>query len=171
MYDCFYEKLERRKNLKLLELLETENKAELPFISSPCSQSYADEIKAKSIFFDEHRNLNNIPGPNEMHKCIDKGNFFNVETSIEYLGLAKNEVSETNKPILSRNRFRKAIIDIGETHYRSKIKNFARYPASRLGKIFRAKSTKEILLDCDGYTTGNPPILYLDRSDENFTSN
>ena len=93
-----------------------------------------------------------------------------IGTMKEYLGLAKYEVPETNKPVLSRNRFRTAIIDIGGTHYRSKVTNFARYPASRLGKIFRAKSTKEILLYCDGYTPGNPPILYFDRSDENFTS-
>ena len=130
LYDSFEEKVERRKNLKLLELLETENGAELPFIS-PCSQSYADEIKAESIFFDKNQNLNQIPGPNKMSKCIDKSNLFIKETSIdtaihgsarekeavigtmkEYLGLAKYEVPETNEPVLSRNRFRTAIIDI-----------------------------------------------------------
>ena len=188
LYNSMEQKVERKKNLKLLELLETENKVKLPLIS-PCSQSCADEIKAESLFFDKYRNLNKIPRPTKMIDCINSKTLFNTSTLIdtaihgtaeekdevigtmkEYLGLAKEDDLYNAEPELSRNKYRTAVIDVGGTHYRTKIINFVRFPASRLGKIFQAKSTKEILLYCDGYTPGNPPVLYFDRSDENFTS-
>ena len=39
-----------------------------------------------------------------------------------------------------------------------------------MGKIFRAKTTEEILEYCDGYKPGNPPVIYFDRNDQNFNS-
>ena len=164
LYNSLEQKVERKKNLKLLELLETENQVKLPLIS-PCSQSCADEIKAESLFFDKYRNLNKIPRPTKMIDCINSKTLFNTSTLIdtaihgtaeekdkvigtmkEYLGLVKEGDLNKAEPELSRNKYRTAVIDVGGTHYRTKIINFARFPASRLGKIFQARSTKEILL-------------------------
>ena len=86
------------------------------------------------------------------------------------LGIYKLDAMVIQEPVLSKNKYRTAIIDIGGTHYRSKITNFPRYPASRLGQIFRATSIDEILLYCNGFTPANPPVLYFDRSEDNFTS-
>ena len=69
-----------------------------------------------------------------------------------------------------KNKHRTVIINIGGGDYRSKITNFSKFPASRLGKIVRASTTKEILKLCDGYIPGSPPILYFDKNDQNFSS-
>lgn len=73
-------------------------------------------------------------------------------------------------PELMKNKHRTVIINIGGVDYRSKITNFSKFPASRLGKIVRASTTKEILKLCDGYIPGSPPILYFDKNDQNFSS-
>ena len=73
-------------------------------------------------------------------------------------------------PELMKNKHRTVIINIGGVDYRSKITNFSKFPASRLGKIVRASTTQEILKLCDGYIPGSPPILYFDKNDQNFIS-
>ena len=74
------------------------------------------------------------------------------------------------KPEIVMNKWRTVVINVGGVDYRSKISNFQKYPASRLGKIFRATSKEEILLHCDGYVPGNPPVIYFDRNDQNFSA-
>ena len=82
-----------------------------------------------------------------------------------------NEIEESiGLPEISINKWRTVVINVGGIDYRSKIANFQKYPASRLGKIFRATSTEEILLHCDGYVPGNPPVIYFDRNDQNFSA-
>ena len=73
-------------------------------------------------------------------------------------------------PEILKNKHRTVVINIGGIDYRSKISNFSKFPASRLGKIFRAKTTDEILKLCDGYIPGAPPILFFDKNDQNFSA-
>ena len=80
------------------------------------------------------------------------------------------KIDEENLSEIKRNHWRTVVINVGGVKYRSKISNFSKYPASRLGKIFRARTTNEILEYCDGYKPGNPPMIYFDRNDQNFNS-
>ena len=73
-------------------------------------------------------------------------------------------------PEILKNEHRTVVINIGGIDYRSKISNFSKFPASRLGKITRAKTTEEILKLCDGYIPGAPPILFFDKNDQNFSA-
>ena len=141
MFNTYEEHMERRKNLKLLEFMELEQE-ELPFIS-PYSHSEADEIKAESMFFDQNTKLNKIPEPDPKNKSIDKNNLFRADTLIDtaihgstrekeaiienmkdFLGIEDHEGLESNEPVMSRNKYRTAVIDIGGTHYRSKVTSF-----------------------------------------------
>ena len=101
----------------------------------------------------------------ETQKTINKS--IKEEANIE---LHPSEDLEDNLYELKRNKWRTVVINVGGVCYRSKISNFSKYPASRLGKIFRAKSTSEILEQCDGYKPGNPPVIFFDRNDQNFTA-
>ena len=94
-------------------------------------------------------------------------NFEDTENKIETLEIS---TIDENLSELARNKFRTVIINCGGVDYRSKIANFSKHPASRLGKIFRAKTKEEILNHCDGYIPGNPPIIYFDRNDQNFSA-
>ena len=87
--------------------------------------------------------------------------------------MEKAPIKKTDDEPLSeikRNHWRTVVINVGGVKYRSKISNFSKYPASRLGKIFRAGTTDEILEYCDGYKPGNPPMIFFDRNDQNFNS-
>ena len=161
----------RRKNLKPLEdrKIESKNKVciTVPYVKS------SDEIKLDpSQFFTipesnispkSTANNNLLKGDGPLHGSM-------LQPKKDSLGIYKLDARVIQEPVLSKNKYRTAIIDIGGTHYRSKITNFTRYPASRLGQIFRASSIDDILLYCDGYTPANPPVLYFDRSEDNFTS-
>ena len=83
---------------------------------------------------------------------------------------ATKKIDDENLSEIKRNHWRTVVINVGGVKYRSKISNFSKYPASRLGKIFRAGTTDEILEYCDGYKPGNPPMIFFDRNDQNFNS-
>ena len=95
---------------------------------------------------------------------------FTKSTSVTTTTDENTEESDDSLSEIKRNKWRTVIINVGGVCYRSKISNFSKYPASRLGKIFRAKSTSEILEHCDGYKPGNPPVIFFDRNDQNFTA-
>ena len=82
------------------------------------------------------------------------------------------EVPKPRKSLaeIMKNNHRTVVINVGGVDYRSRITNFTKYPASRLGKISRAPNTEAILALCDGYIPGAPPILYFDRNDQNFSA-
>ena len=40
----------------------------------------------------------------------------------------------------------------------------------RLGRAFRAQTLKEVLLNCDRYTPGDPPTLFFDRNGNGFNT-
>ena len=44
------------------------------------------------------------------------------------------------------------------------------WPTFRLGRVFRAQSLKEVLLNCDRYTPGDPPTLFFDRNGNGFNT-
>lgn len=101
----------------------------------------------------------------ETKKTINKS-VVEKESNIE----RSENLDNDNLSEIKRNKWRTVVINVGGVSYRSKISNFSKYPASRLGKIFHAKTTSEILEHCDGYKPGNPPVIFFDRNDQNFTA-
>jgi hypothetical protein len=167
------ENKEKRRKKSLEERKNVGSKDEVCIIA-PAPVDSLDEIKV-----DPPSQYCKVPELNKSPEWTDKQSLLKEDTPLQgsllppkkdNLGIDKLDVKVIQEPVLSKNKYRTAIIDIGGTHYRSKITNFTRYPASRLGKIFRATSIDEILLHCDAYTPGNPPVLYFDKSKDNFTS-
>ena len=131
----------------------TENIREsLPFILSSSEESDENEENKQLL-------------PNKVYQ-----ENFTKSTSVTTNDDDNSDQSNDDLSEIKRNKWRTVIINVGGVCYRSKISNFSKYPASRLGKIFRAKSTSEILEHCDGYKPGNPPVIFFDRNDQNFTA-
>ena len=141
----------------------------LPFILSSAESSDTDELselftnKVKQSFKNKSRSTEKLNI--ETKKTIDKS-VLEKDSNIER---SKNRDND-NLSEIKRNKWRTVVINVGGVSYRSKISNFSKYPASRLGKIFHAKTTSEILEHCDGYKPGNPPVIFFDRNDQNFTA-
>ena len=136
----------------------------LPFILSSSEDSETDELSEL---------LTNKVKSKKKKKSLGKSNKESMET------INKSIKKETNSrelqdaedvPEIKRNKWRTVVINVGGVLYRSRISNFTKYPASRLGKIFRAKTSVEILEHCDGYKPGNPPVIFFDRNDQNFSA-
>ena len=136
----------------------------LPFILSSYEDSETDEPSEL---------LTNKVKSKKKKKSFGKSNKESMET------INKSIKKETNSrelqdaedvPEIKRNKWRTVVINVGGVLYRSRISNFSKYPASRLGKIFRAKTSAEILGHCDGYKPGNPPVIFFDRNDQNFSA-
>ena len=49
------------------------------------------------------------------------------------------------------------VFHVGGTEFHVMRKNFARYPTTRLSRLIRARTTKDILKLCDGYINHGPP--------------
>ena len=107
---------------------------------------------------------------NKATKTKDKPASKETFSPYSLTGRGKAEVVDEDESEIKRNKWRTVVINVGGVSYRSKISNFSKFPASRLGKIFRARSTNEILEFCDGYKAGNPPIIFFDRNDQNFSA-
>ena len=153
----------------------------LPFLS-PSSDSETDESSSISAL-----EVKNNKKMKDLKLCFqdDKNDMEEKQKIVanlaDMLDIPRYKLKEEEKPIeddkqvsdvpeISRNKWRTVVINVGGVDYRSKISNFSKYPASRLGKIFRAKTKEEILLYCDGYKPGNPPVIYFDRNDQNFSA-
>ena len=141
---------------KLVDLEDEENKRSLSMKTIPLKSTVSEFP------------LTNIK--DEKSFCVPERNTIDEDNNQNYQKTQSKDMKLVNEPIISRNKYRTAILDVGGVHYRSKITNFSKHPASRLGKIFRARTTQDLLRYCDGFTPSNPPVVYFDRSDENFTS-
>ena len=49
------------------------------------------------------------------------------------------------------------VFQVGGTEFHVMRRNFAKYPTTRLSRLIRARTTKEILKLCDGYINRGPP--------------
>ena len=56
------------------------------------------------------------------------------------------------------------IVNVSGREFVTRWKNFLRFPNTRLGRIFQAISVEEILLLCDGFLPGDPPIIFFFRN-------
>ena len=137
----------------------------LPFIVSSSEESDTDELLE---LFPNKVNKRRSTKFNKVAKTKDKPAFKESFTPNSLTGIGK--VDEGDISELKRNKWRTVVVNVGGVSYRSKISNFTKFPASRLGKIFRAKTVNEILEHCDGYKPGNPPIIFFDRNDQNFSA-
>ena len=136
----------------------------MPFIVSSSEESETDELLE---LFPNKVNKRRSTKFNKATKTKEKLAFKEsfAPNSLTDTGERDEELSE-----LKRNKWRTVVVNVGGVSYRSKISNFSKFPASRLGKIFRAKTINEILEHCDGYKPGNPPIIFFDRNDQNFSA-
>ena len=136
----------------------------LPFILSSSEDSETDELSEL---------LTNKVKSKKKKKSLGKSNKESMETinkSIKRETSSRELQDAEDVPEIKRNKWRTVVINVGGVLYRSRISNFSKYPASRLGKIFRAKTSAEILEHCDGYKPGNPPVIFFDRNDQNFSA-
>ena len=136
----------------------------LPFILSSSEDSETDELSEL---------LTNKVKSKKKKKSFGKSNKESMETinkSIKRETNTRELQDAEDVPEIKRNKWRTVVINVGGVLYRSRISNFSKYPASRLGKIFRAKTSAEILEHCDGYKPGNPPVIFFDRNDQNFSA-
>ena len=136
----------------------------LPFILSSSEDSETDELSEL---------LTNKVKSKKKKKSLGKSNKESMETinkSIKRETNSQDLQDAEDVPEIKRNKWRTVVINVGGVLYRSRISNFSKYPASRLGKIFRAKTSAEILEYCDGYKPGNPPVIFFDRNDQNFSA-
>ena len=137
----------------------------LPFILSSSEDSETDELSEL---------LTNKVKSKKKKKSFGKSNKESMETINKSIKRETNSSTEIEHaedvPEIKRNKWRTVVINVGGVLYRSRISNFSKYPASRLGKIFRAKTSAEILEHCDGYKPGNPPVIFFDRNDQNFSA-
>ena len=136
----------------------------LPFILSCSEDSETDELSEL---------LTNKVKSKKKKKSLEKSNKESMETINKSIKIETNSrklEDAEDVPEIKRNKWRTVVINVGGVVYRSRISNFQKYPASRLGKIFRAKTSDEILEHCDGYKPGNPPVLFFDRNDQNFSA-
>ena len=138
------------EKLSILNIATAEKEEILPFLSSTPNHKQIEG------------NLDSELGHNDE-------NLVSVNLSVP-IGIKESEGNKVKVPEMMRNKHRTVVINVGGIDYRSKITNFSKYPASRLGKIFRAPKTEDILKLCDGYIPGSPPILFFDRNDQNFSS-
>ena len=76
----------------------------------------------------------------ETKKTINKS-VVEKESNIE----RSENLDNDNLSEIKRNKWRTVVINVGGVSYRSKISNFSKYPASRLGKIFHAKIKVKVI--------------------------
>ena len=145
----------------LADKVETDRAGEenLPFILSSPEESDTDELSA--LLPDKEKTK-------DKKEKLDSLKYKTISKTLEKAPIKKTD--DENLSEIKRNHWRTVVINVGGVKYRSKISNFSKYPASRLGKIFRARTTNEILEYCDGYKPGNPPMIFFDRNDQNFNS-
>ncbi|XP_071750253.1 potassium voltage-gated channel subfamily B member 2-like [Lepeophtheirus salmonis] len=97
------------------------------------------------------------------HECKEKGPY-------SYLLDSKDD----DEPPYIQSKTGNIIIDVGGQIHNTRIENLKNFlPASRLGKLVRAKSLIDVLKLCDAYVeeeSNNSPIVFYDRNGQGFNT-
>lgn len=78
----------------------------------------------------------------------------------------------TNLEPYIQSRSGNVLIDVGGIVHHVRIENFVGsvLPSSRLGRLFRATTKKEVFDLCDHFSEGDPPTVFYDRNSSGFNT-
>ncbi len=127
-----------------------------------------------------NNNINSVPA----HHCSKSNNNDLLHYAAHHGGSSQSHAAAAAKMLLDAEMSGsdarsdeiaasrgKMFINVGGTRFKVKVSNFARMaPKSRLFRLVRADSEEEILRLCDGFTPGETPEYFFNRSWATFNS-